>query len=784
LTEQLKPVPIIGLIARADNPKKKQVVYKQECWGDQTTEDLIRNLPFHLSKIPAHCRNDLFFTIAETEDKEKERRLIVQKFMPFDIDGIDTMRAEETAQAVCDYLKIDYKKTFIVMTGGGLHLGILLDESIHSLEALLSMQEAYSVVCRGISANLELRAIVGAADPQFLSEGRMFRLPGSVNTKYGTSGMEVELINGNIEPVSFDIFALSGTVATKTKEKKEPHPDYVAMTPQTTDPEAVQNLCLFLKHCENHPEKLSEPEWFADIGVRAFLPNGKERIHEIHSKYSGYQKQETQEKIESVTSNQTGPRKCESIARSTGFDCSGCKFYRRVATPLQIRSPDSVNFEESGFRIPQRSKPASSWPVSYDDLVKKFKEDFVYFASRETGLIYVYSDNYWQAWEDLPIFNWAYGKISPTSKRGERNEFFHCLQDAVQRDEKTLQTSTYKKLNFQNGVYDVPTRRLLPHSPDYGFRHILPFSFDPGARCPRFDRFLTEILPGDKENQDAIMEFMAYGLFNDECWLQKALFFIGEGRNGKSTLLDVITALAGKENTLEIGFHSLVDKDTKRAMLENKLFCISEETKSTTLLESDMFKLLVAGGTVDVKKIYVKDYQIKNKAKFIMSFNSITASRDKTHALYRRIRMIHFNQTFKVDGTIKKELHAELPGIFNKVLEAYERLNTQGQLTESVMSERMLENFKRDNDSCYTFLTDHYRVGEDNDSFIPKQDLYNNFCQYFDENGYSRNAKPDIKTFMKSVKTFMGPLFTETRRRHTGGLKYGLVNLITLDHEQ
>lgn len=773
--QQHKPVPIIGLIKDPINPKKRKVLFKDMGWGDTTVENLLSNLEFHLSKIDQHLRSDLFFTIAEVQDGDKARELVIQKYLPFDIDGIDQLKKEETAQAVCECLGIQFNETLIIFTGGGLHLGLYLANPINSLEDLQKMRAPYVETCKIIDKFLRNRGLKGTADNQMLSQGRMFRLPGTVNTKYGTAGIETELLNKNIKLVEFNLVDFSGKELTKLEKREKANPDYVAMVPRLVDKDAVVNGCKFLLENESNAATLSEPYWFGDIGIRAFLPGGRDDIHRIHSIYSGYNKAETDEKIDMVLKNQTGPRKCKSV-EGLGFDCSKCPHYTKVASPIQIHGPDFITTKETGFRVPNPKKPSDQWKVSYDDLVKEFTLDHEFFTSPENGKIYVYKGHHWRNLNELEAYGWAYEKIKPSAVQHERREFHSTLQAQNHRDVKSLLNSTYRRVNFQNGVFDATSMEFVEHSPSFGFHYILPFSYDPNAQCPRFDSFLKEVLPDDEGNQKAIIEFIGYGLFNDDCWLQKALFLEGEGSNGKSTLIEIIGALTGKDNYLSIDLAELVAKDTKRAQLEHKLFCLSEETKASSLVESDLFKQLVSGGNISVKQIYVKDYNIDNRAKFIMSFNNLTTSRDKTHALYRRMRKIPFNQIFKIDRSLKPALMAELPGIFNRVLEAYERLHVQQALTESDISDRALEVYKQDNDPGYAFLLEHYEPIEDEDYKVLKNEIYQEFSQYFDDQGLSQRYKPDIRNFTKSLKSYMGNLYRESRLR-TEGRQRSIVNL-------
>lgn len=754
-----KPVPILGLF-KDPLTNKKQTLYSDKNWGDVSVDSLLKNLDFHLSKIPEHTRQDLFFTISEVKKGETSRDLVAQHYVVFDIDKIDQSRRLDVANAVCDFLKVDFKKTLTIFTGGGLHVGIKLKTPITDLKTLQSLQHPFTKACDAVTEHLRAKGLAGFADPQMLQQGRMFRLPKTYNTKYGTSGVLTEILNGT--PLEQEFTLLTFGEAVSPDEQKKVNKDYVAVTPSNIDLDAVTSECLFLSKSENFPESLSEPEWFADIGVRAFLPNGRSDIHRIHSKHPQYNKAETDEKIKQVLDNQTGPRRCTSIQR-LGFDCKDCKHFRKVVSPIQVKGAGFVATKDTGFRVPSANSPMHKWKIAYEDLILEFKKEFTYFTDVESQRIFVWKEKFWQHVLDQEILHWCVHKVFPLSRRSERMEFLNYVKDQVQRDEDSQRATTNRKINLQNGVYDADSKKLLPHSPDFGFKYILPYSYDPKATSPRFDRFLKEVLPGDEGNQQAILEYIGYGLFNDDCWIQQALFLDGDGANGKSTLLRVIDSLASHDNVLNINLSAVMEKDTKRAMLENKLFCLSEETKASAIVESEMFKSLVDGGIVDAKVIFIKDFTFNNRAKFIMSFNSFTSSRDKTHALYRRIRKIPFSQRFTIDKTLDPLLQTELSGIFNKVLEAYERLHTQKQLTQSIHSDRALEDYMNKNDSVLEYLHEHYEVVHDEATYVVQTDIYKDYCLWYEDTGYARNFRPDSRSFKHALQRFMGNRYYEMR---------------------
>src|SRR5262249_53761000 len=61
---------------------------------------------------------------------------------------------------------------------------------------------------------------------------------------------------------------------------------------------------------------------------------------------------------------------------------------------------------------------------------------------------------------------------------------------------------------MQNGLLDVPTRKLLAHTPKFWSPNVLEFEYDPKAKAPRFIQFMEEIFPNDEEAQQGLLEMI------------------------------------------------------------------------------------------------------------------------------------------------------------------------------------------------------------------------------------------------------------------------------------
>jgi putative DNA primase/helicase len=70
----------------------------------------------------------------------------------------------------------------------------------------------------------------------------------------------------------------------------------------------------------------------------------------------------------------------------------------------------------------------------------------------------------------------------------------------------------------------------------------LPVSYDPKATCPNIDQFVAEVFPDDSTH---LAYEIAGWLLTPLTSLQKAILLKGQGGNGKSVFIKILTRLLG-----------------------------------------------------------------------------------------------------------------------------------------------------------------------------------------------------------------------------------------------
>jgi hypothetical protein len=98
---------------------------------------------------------------------------------------------------------------------------------------------------------------------------------------------------------------------------------------------------------------------------------------------------------------------------------------------------------------------------------------------------------------------------------------------------------------IKDGILNIDTNELIAHRPDYFFVSQLPLKYNPQARCPKIEKFISEVV--SPEDIPQIYELIGYCLWRSYP-IAVSVCFLGDGSNGKSTFLELLTTFLGKEN--------------------------------------------------------------------------------------------------------------------------------------------------------------------------------------------------------------------------------------------
>ena len=209
-------------------------------------------------------------------------------------------------------------------------------------------------------------------------------------------------------------------------------------------------------------------------------------------------------------------------------------------------------------------------------------------------------------------------------------------------------------LNVRNGVIDLRTGEFRNADSKDHITLQIPVIYNPNATCPLFDSFIKQILP-DKETRNAVLRYLGYCL-TGETREQKALFMVGSGGNGKSTLLETILKLFGSYSA-SLNMNAFIEPKFKnksiptpdRAKIIGKRFVVIDEIKQGDILDAGEFKLLTGVNTIPFRRLHKDSDEFTNPShKFIFSGNYLPELKDdRDGGLLRRLMVVEFPVRFK-----------------------------------------------------------------------------------------------------------------------------------------
>lgn len=267
--------------------------------------------------------------------------------------------------------------------------------------------------------------------------------------------------------------------------------------------------------------------------------------------------------------------------------------------------------------------------------------------------------------------------------RAEVNELAEAVRAQTTIDQEQI-GGPKEHVAVKNGVLrlDGDEPELLDHSPTHEFLSVLGTHHDPDAGCPRWRRFLKEVVP-EAAHRDTLQEFVGYTLMHWALPWHKALFMVGPRASGKSTFNDTVRALLGDGTVASLTPQEMVER-FGGAELHGAWANIRNDIPSATVKNVGTFKEIIAGDNMKAERKGKDLFFFGSHAKHIFAANTLPDAEVDDDSFYRRILLVPFPSTVpreKRDRQLGDKLQDELPGILNWALEGLDRLREQGGFT-------------------------------------------------------------------------------------------------------
>lgn len=751
--------------------------------------------------VPEEERENLYYTVAHCGD---EKRVIdFQDILPFDIDEIGANADlppdqifDLYAKVVTDAIGADLSKTGVVFSGNGLHFLIHLSERIHGKEFFKENKAQYKALLGKINRALESAGLPGKPDPAVFDAARILRFPTTWNIKPDKRNpgsirrVQAVVLHSQLEVQDYSLEEKSGL---KKLGATDAIPKNKLKRYRKGPGEEALRQCLFLKHCDENQAKILEPEWYSAASIVGCFSNGRELFHEMSKGHPGYTVEGTNAKLDQAL-GASGPRTCTNID-SQWDGCRACPHWGGIISPVVIQNRDVIASEVTGFYDYSTNKDGKESKVpNFIDLLKAFKRDTHYFHDGHAEKIYGWTGTHYREWAPAEISHFCEIAMAPPPTHRIRQEFKAKVESNYLKLSEELEHFFYEttlgKLNLKNGVLDIATGSLFPHSEDFGFRYVLPYAYDEMAKAPKFEKFLDEITLGRDDFKQTLLEFMGYCLwpeYDDHCYL----WLSGSGRNGKSTFSDILRKMLGSSNCASVSLDQFEDGFSLDTM-NHKLLNISEESDRNKIETPIMAQLkkLSSGAGILVAAKYERPYTMRCAIKQLIISQrepTIPASDDATRS---RLILVPFDLRLEdgrgdgkslINTRLTDDLAGELPGILNLAIAALRGFLAKSprKIHRGAESLEALNEVLRDSDTVERWLQDCVDLVPDSTTPAALEGLYANYKSTVDD-GY---AVP-MNFFSARLRGKYGKRIRISRERKGQGIRKQVVYGISLNSAQ
>lgn len=314
-------------------------------------------------------------------------------------------------------------------------------------------------------------------------------------------------------------------------------------------------------------------------------------------------------------------------------------------------------------------------------------------------------------------------------------------------------------LNVQNGVVDLRNGNLLPHDPKYFMTKICRVDYIPNAPAPFWQDVLAKIIP-DPSVRAFVQRFAGYSL-TGSTREEKFLVLNGEGGTGKGTVTETLAyVLADYADTLSTDVllqsrnaSSGNEPTPEIAKLPAVRLLLASETGQGRMLDEARVKALTGGDRVTCRRLRCDPFTFKPNFKLWLSTNHVPRVRGTDEGVWRRIRLVPFDQQFKDgqnrDNTIKERLHdvenlrAVLAWAVQGCLE-WQRIG----LNEPPLVLKSTNDFRQECDLVEQFLSDECEKGPNHEA--PVRMFYQNFRSWAVENGHIPGSSTTFGRLMEA----------------------------------
>lgn len=649
----------------------------------------------------------------------------------------------------------------IVSSGVGLHLYWIFREMLS--------EDRWSHAAKQLDSLCKVQGL--KADSVVTADrARVLRMPGSLNRKSDPDNAMPCEIWTSIETLSFDNLQ---AILSKSTPLEFPNSDLSindtflgGLVLNSESEQGVARLCMpFLsaERCVGYDDWLS-----VGIALHNMFSGGSEGLQlwdDFSKQGAGYKHGVCPQKWEGFGERSDGEKlSVGSLVHwaktdgGTAFEVAwdAYKAERRVETlaarATEIQLTDAGNAERlvslfgDSIRYDDRRKLWFAWNGSF--WAEGAESDVMRYALSTVKAMYIEAgksndDNYRQA-------------LAKHARKSESAASLKAMIEVAKSDPLIRCTvadfdSHSDYLNVKNGVIDLRTGGLLPHSREFMMSNCVGIDYDLKAKCPTYEMFLSRIFAGNIDTVGFVQRAVGYSLTGGTS--EHAYFLCyGEGSNGKSTLFtavrELLGDLAGTLRTEAIMNHKFTSNSGHSddvARLLGKRFVSASETEGGKHIAEATIKQLTGGDTISASRKGRSGFDFKPTFKLWITANHKPSITGTDEGIWRRTKFVPFNVCIpkeERDGGLDDKLRSEYSGILAWAVRGAVKWYAEG-LGNCNEVDAATEEYRNEQNTVSNFIAECCEVGNGLNS--APAILYDEYKRHCIDNGLepvNRNQFP------------------------------------------
>jgi putative DNA primase/helicase len=321
-------------------------------------------------------------------------------------------------------------------------------------------------------------------------------------------------------------------------------------------------------------------------------------------------------------------------------------------------------------------------------------------------------------------------------------------------------------INLQNCTLDLRSEQCRPHDPEDLITKVCNATFepeafekfDPAIHCPRWAKFLDEVLP-DSGVRKFMQRLMGLALVGTQ--LEHILpILIGTGRNGKGVFEDVMRFVFGDYGVSAAsdlfiskpGAHTTSQTD----LMGTRLAIIDEHDGNARLSEA-LLKKLTGSGEHTARRMRQDDVTFHMSWLPVMITNDLPQVTGQGAAIWDRLLVIEFPRYFSEgerEADLDDKLKTEANGIFMWAYRGWLDYQRDGQKLHAPQAVKLAtQSYRHKNDQLQRWIDNRCTLGQGPQFRAKPQALLDDYNTWADKNSAEQLGRNKFLELLR-VKNF------------------------------